>query len=230
MMANDRLTVIIPVYNEEKTVGEIIRLVRAEPHSKEIIVVNDGSTDNTENILRSLAGSGLEIISYSRNRGKGYALRQAFQKATGDIVIIQDADLEYYPDEYSLLIEKIVQGKADVVYGTRFVGSHRVFYFYHFLGNFILNMIANVILNTTLSDLMTGAKAFRLPVVKSLKLYANRFGIEAEITAEIFRRKYIVYEVPVSYSGRTYGEGKKITWIDFFRSLAWLLRASMRRI
>jgi glycosyltransferase involved in cell wall biosynthesis len=229
-MANERLTVVIPVYNEEKTVGEMIRQVRAEPHSKQIIAVNDGSTDNTESVLRSLAADGMDIISYSPNRGKGYALRQAFEKATGDIVIIQDADLEYYPDEYGLLIEKIVQGKADVVYGTRFVGSHRVFYFYHYLGNFMLNMIANFILNATLSDLMTGAKAFRAPVVKSLKLCANRFGIEAEITAEVFKRKYRVYEVPVSYSGRTYEEGKKITWVDFFRCLAWLIRASMRRI
>ncbi len=229
-MTGEKLTVIIPVYNEEKTVGEIIKQVKAEAHQKQIIVVNDGSTDNTESVLRSLAGSGLNIISYSPNQGKGYAIRQAILKATGDIVIIQDADLEYYPDEYGLLIDKIVQGKADVVYGTRFVGSHRVFYFYHFLGNFILNMMANVILNTTLSDLMTGAKAFRAPVIKSLNLCANRFGIEAEITAEIFRRKYRVYEVPVSYSGRTYEEGKKITWVDFFRSLAWLMRASFRKI
>jgi glycosyltransferase involved in cell wall biosynthesis len=229
-MDNVRLSVVIPVYNEEKTISEIIRQVRSEPHPKQIIVVNDGSTDNTESVLNSLAGGGLDIISYFPNRGKGYALRQAFKKAEGDIVIIQDADLEYYPDEYGLLIEKIVQGKADVVYGTRFVGSHRVFYFYHFMGNFILNMIANVILNTTLSDLMTGAKAFRTPVVKSLKLCANRFGIEAEVTAEVFRRKYRVYEVPISYSGRTYEEGKKITWVDFFRCLTWLIRASVRKI
>jgi len=229
-MAGERLTVIIPVYNEEKTVGEIIRQVKAEAHQKQIIVVNDGSTDNTESVLRSLADSALVVISYSPNQGKGHAIRQAIPKITGDIVIIQDADLEYYPDEYGLLIDKIVQGKADVVYGTRFVGSHRVFYFYHFIGNFILNMIANVILNATLSDLMTGAKAFRTPVIKSLKLYANRFGIETEITAEIFRRKYRVYEVPVSYSGRTYEEGKKITWVDFFRSLFWLMRASFRKI
>lgn len=229
-MANDRLTVIIPVYNEEKTVAEIIRQVQAEPHSKQIIVVNDGSTDNTESVLRTCAGSGVDIISYAHNQGKGYALRQAFQKATGDIVVIQDADLEYYPDEYGLLIDKIVQGKADVVYGTRFVGSHRVFYFYHFMGNFVLNMIANIVLNTTLSDLMTGAKAFRTPVIQSLTLRANRFGIEAEITAEVFKRKYRVYEVPVSYSGRTYDEGKKITWVDFFRSLAWLIRAAFRKI
>ncbi len=229
-MTGERLTVIIPVYNEEKTVAEIIRQVKAEVHQKQIIVVNDGSTDNTEAVLRQFGDGELDIISYQANRGKGYAIRQALQKATGDIVVIQDADLEYYPDEYGILIEKISQGKADVVYGTRFVGSHRVFYFYHFLGNFILNMIANVILNTTLSDLMTGAKAFRTPVIKSLKLRANRFGIEAEITAEIFRRKYRVYEVPVSYSGRTYEEGKKIIWVDFFRCLAWLIRASMRKV
>jgi glycosyltransferase involved in cell wall biosynthesis len=229
-MAYDRLTVVIPVYNEEKTVSEIIRQVQAEAHAKQIIVVNDGSTDNTEAVLSSLKGSGIDIISYMPNQGKGYAIRQAFKKATGDIVIIQDADLEYYPDEYGLLIEKIVQGKADVVYGTRFVGSHRVFYFYHFMGNFVLNMIANIILNTTLSDLMTGAKAFRTPVIQSLTLRANRFGIEAEITAEVFKRKYRVYEVPVSYSGRTYEEGKKITWMDFFKCLAWLIRASMRRV
>jgi glycosyltransferase involved in cell wall biosynthesis len=204
--------------------------VKAQAHEKEIIIVDDGSTDKTAELLQTQKDSNIKIISYMPNRGKGYAIRQALQKAAGDIVIIQDADLEYYPDEYGLLIEKIVQGKADAVYGTRFVGTHRVFYFYHFMGNFILNMIANVILNTTLSDLMTGAKAFRTPVIKSLKLCANRFGIEAEITAEIFRRKYRVYEVPVSYSGRTYEEGKKITWIDFFKCLAWLIRASMRRI
>ena len=229
-MAGERLTVIIPVYNEEKTVGEIIRQVKAEVHQKQIIVVNDGSTDNTEAVLRRFGDGELDIISYQANRGKGYAIRQAILKATGDIVIIQDADLEYYPDEYGLLIDKIMQGKADVVYGTRFVGSHRVFYFYHFLGNFILNMIANLILNTTLSDLMTGAKACRAAVIKSLTRSANRFGIEAEITEEVFRRKYRVYEVPVSYSGRTYEEGKKITWVDFFKSLAWLMRASFRKI
>jgi glycosyltransferase involved in cell wall biosynthesis len=229
-MEQVKLSIIIPVYNEEKTILEIIRLVKAQAHEKEIIIVDDGSTDKTAELLQTQKDSNIKIISYMPNRGKGYAIRQALQKAAGDIVIIQDADLEYYPDEYGLLIEKIVQGKADAVYGTRFVGTHRVFYFYHFMGNFILNMIANVILNTTLSDLMTGAKAFRTPVIKSLKLCANRFGIEAEITAEIFRRKYRVYEVPVSYSGRTYEEGKKITWIDFFKCLAWLIRASMRRI
>ncbi|MFA6384010.1 MAG: glycosyltransferase family 2 protein, partial [Candidatus Omnitrophota bacterium] len=172
---------------------------------------------------------GVEIISYGPNRGKGYAIRQALRKVSGDIVVIQDADLEYYPDEYGLLIEKIVQGKADAVYGTRFVGSHRVFYFYHFMGNYALNMIANIILNTTLSDLMTGAKAFRTEVIQSLTLRANRFGIEAEITAEVFKRKYRVYEVPVSYSGRTYEEGKKIIWVDFFKCLAWLIRAALRK-
>jgi glycosyltransferase involved in cell wall biosynthesis len=229
-MEKVKLSIVIPVYNEEKTILEIISSVKAQPYEKEIIVVDDGSTDKTAELLSAQNDPAIKIISYKPNRGKGYALRQAFQKATGDIVIIQDADLEYYPDEYGLLIEKIVQDKADAVYGTRFVGSHRVFYFYHFLGNFILNMAANVILNTTLSDLMTGAKAFRAPVIKSLKLCANRFGIEVEMTAEIFRRKYRVYEVPISYSGRTYEEGKKITWVDFFKCLAWLMRASMRKI
>ena len=229
-MAHDKLTVIMPVYNEEGTVSEIIRQVMAEAHSKQVIVVNDGSTDNTAAALNSLKGTGIEIISYRPNRGKGYAIRQALQKVSGDIVVIQDADLEYSPDEYGLLIDKIVQGKADAVYGTRFFGNHRVFNFYHFMGNFVLNMIANVILNTTLSDLMTGAKVFRAQVVRSLTLRANRFGIEAEITAELFKRKYRVYEVPVSYAGRTYEEGKKITWWDFFRCLVWLTRASVRRI
>jgi glycosyltransferase involved in cell wall biosynthesis len=228
-MEQVKLSIIIPVYNEEKTILEIVRLVSAEAHKKEIFIVDDGSTDKTTELVQTLKEAEVKIISYRTNRGKGYAIRQALEQASGDIVIIQDADLEYYPDEYGILIEKIIQDKADVVYGSRFLGTHRVFYFYHFLGNFIINLIANVILNTTLSDLMTGAKAFKTSVIKNLKLTADRFGIETEITAEIFKRKYRVYEVPISYSGRTYDEGKKIVWLDFFRCLFWLIRASLRK-
>lgn len=225
-----KLSIIIPAYNEINTILELIRLVQEEEHEKEIIIIDDYSTDGTRQLLKEIKDANVRVFFNDLNMGKGYCLRKGIAQATGDIVIIQDADLEYYPDEYSILIEKIIKSKADVVYGSRFLGAHRIFHFYHYLGNRVLNMIANIVLNTNLSDLMTCYKAFKTPVVKSLVLKANRFGIEPEITAEIFKRGYKVYEVPISYNGRSYDEGKKITWKDFFRCLYWLFRAVFRGV
>jgi len=229
-MKDIKLSVIIPVYNEVNTILEVIRLVKNERHKKEIIIIDDRSTDRTRELLSSIHDDAIKVLFNEVNRGKGYSIRRGLEQVTGDIVIIQDADLEYYPDEYGILIQKILEGKADVVYGSRFLGQHRVFHFFHYLGNSILNLIANIILDTNLTDLMTGYKVFKTPVIRSLKLYADRFGIEAEITAEVFKRRYRVYEVPISYSGRTYEEGKKIKWTDFFVSLGWLLKSALRGI
>lgn len=224
------LSVIIPVYNEANTLLRLLELVQKERHEKEIIIVDDGSTDGTRELLRDLSESNIRVFYNDRNHGKGFCLRRGIAEATGDIVLIQDADLEYYPDEYASLIAKIEEGKADVVYGSRFLGAHRAFLFYHYLGNRFLNLIANMILNTNLTDLMTCYKAFRRPAVQSLHLQADGFGIETEITAEVFRRRYRVYEVPISYNGRSFDEGKKIRAADFFGCLYWLLRAVFRGV
>lgn len=222
-----KLSIVIPVYNEIDTILEILRRVKAMPMDKEIIIVDDCSTDGTREILKEIKEDNIQLIINERNKGKGFSIRKGFEYITGDIVIVQDADLEYYPDEYPILIQKIIEGKADVVYGTRFLGPRRVFHFYHFLGNEVLNFIANFLYDTNLSDLMTGYKVFRADVLRKLKLYANGFGIEAEITAKSLKRKLRMYEVPISYDGRDYDEGKKITWKDFFPSLYWLVRCRL---
>lgn len=219
-----KLSIVIPVYNEINTVLEILRRVKAVPIDKEIIIVDDCSTDGTREVLREVKEDNIKIMLNEKNRGKGFSIRRGFEYITGDIVIIQDADLEYYPEEYPILIQKITDGKADVVYGSRFLGNRRVFYFYHYLGNLVLNLIANFLYNTNLSDLMTGYKVFRANVLRRLKLRANGFGIEAEITAQIFKRNLKVYEVPISYNGRDYDEGKKVIWKDFLHSLYWLIK------
>lgn len=224
-----KLSIVIPVYNEENTFLELLRLVCQEKHEKEIIIVDDCSTDGTGNILKDLEKEkNIKVIYQEKNKGKGAAIREGFRHVTGNIVIIQDADLEYYPDEYTRLIEPIVTGKADVVYGSRFLGAHRAHLYWHYLGNKVINVITNIVLNTCLTDMMTCYKAFKIDALKSLELRADRFGIEPEMTAEVFRRGYKVYEVPISYNARDYDEGKKITWLDFFRCVYWLMRGYLR--
>ncbi len=219
-----KISIVISVYNEINTVLEILQRVKAIPINKKIIIIDDYSTDGTREVLSEIKEANVKVIFNDKNMGKGFCIRRGFKYATGDIVIIQDADLEYNPEEYPILIQKIIEGKADVVYGTRFLGTRRVFNFYHYLGNKLINLIANFLYNINLSDLMTGYKVFRTDIIRRLKLRANGFGIEAEITAQIFKLRLRVYEVPISYNGRDYDEGKKIRWKDFFCSLYWLLK------
>jgi glycosyltransferase involved in cell wall biosynthesis len=221
-----KLTVIIPVFNEEKTLEEIVRRVQAArfPLEKELLIVDDASTDGTPRILERLQGGNVRIFRHEVNRGKGAAIRTAQPHVTGDLVVVQDADLEYYPEEYELLAGPILDGRADVTYGTRFLGTHRVFLFWHYAGNLFLTFLTNLLYNTMLSDMETCFKMTRREVFQSLKLTANRFGFEPEFTAKIFKRGYKVYEVPISYNGRGYEEGKKITWRDGVAALWFLLK------
>jgi glycosyltransferase involved in cell wall biosynthesis len=209
------LSVVMPVFNELATVEEVIRRVLALPVRVELVVVDDCSTDGTRDLLARLrAELGFVLLQQERNQGKGAALRRGFQVVSGDLVVIQDADLEYSPEEFPDLIELICQGKADVVYGSRFLGRHRVFLFTHYLGNRFLTLLTNILYNTMLSDMETCYKVMRTEVLRSMTLESNGFGIEPELTAKIFRRKLRVYEVPISYDGRGYDEGKKIGWRD----------------
>jgi glycosyltransferase involved in cell wall biosynthesis len=217
------LSVVMPCYNERETIDEIIRRVLAVPVRIELIVVDDGSKDGTRDILSKLAEElTFKLVFQPANAGKGSALRRGFEEVTGDIVLIQDADLEYSPEEYPELIELICQGRADVVYGSRFLGRHRVFLFTHYVGNRLLTLITNVLYNTMLTDMETCYKVMRTEVLRSMRLQANGFGIEPELTAKIFKRHYRVYEVPITYDGRGYDEGKKITWRDGVVAL-WVL-------
>ncbi len=217
------LSVVMPVYNERTTIEEIVTRVLAVPLRIELIVVDDRSTDGTSEILDRLqAERGFKLIHQPHNQGKGSALRRGFQEVSGDLVVVQDADLEYSPEEFPDLIELICQGRADVVYGSRFLGRHRVFLFTHYAGNLLLSLITNVLYNTMLSDMETCYKVMRSEVLRSMTLHSNGFGIEPELTAKIFKRRYRVYEVPITYDGRGYDEGKKITWRDGFVAL-WVL-------
>jgi glycosyltransferase involved in cell wall biosynthesis len=217
------LSVVMPCYNERTTIEEIIRRVLAVPVRVELIVVDDGSKDGTREILTRLAEElKFKLIFQAQNGGKGAALRRGFQEVTGDLMIIQDADLEYSPEEFPQLIELICDGRADVVYGSRFLGRHRVFLFTHYAGNRFLTLVTNILYNTMLSDMETCYKVMRTEVLRSMTLEANGFGIEPEMTAKIFKRHYRVYEVPITYDGRGYEEGKKITWRDGFVAL-WVL-------
>jgi glycosyltransferase involved in cell wall biosynthesis len=217
------LSVVMPVYNELATVEEIIRRVVALPMRVELIVVDDVSTDGTSELLERLRTElGFTLLQQPRNAGKGAALRRGFAAVSGDLVVVQDADLEYHPEEYPLMTNLITSGRADVVYGSRFLGTHRVFLLTHYLGNRLLTFITNVLYNTMLTDMETCYKVMRTDVLRSFDLKSNGFGIEPEITAKVFKRRYKVYEVPISYDGRGYDEGKKITWRDGVVAL-WVL-------
>jgi glycosyltransferase involved in cell wall biosynthesis len=222
-LTNPLLSVVMPVFNERETIEEIIPRVLAVPLRTELIVVDDGSTDGTRDLLAKLQKHHqFKLILQPKNAGKGNALRRGFQEVTGDLVVIQDADLEYSPEEFPELISLICQGRADVVYGSRFLGRHRVFLFTHYAGNRLLTLMTNALYNTMLTDMETCYKVMRTEVLRSFRLHSDGFGIEPELTAKIFKRGYRVYEVPITYDGRGYEEGKKITWRDGVVAL-WVL-------
>jgi len=223
------LSIIIPVYNEKETINDIIDAVVATPYRKEIIIVDDCSTDGTRNILTKIKKDGLKVYMHDKNQGKGAALQTGFSHATGDIILIQDADLEYDPQEYSTLINPILEGKADVVYGSRFAGhgAHRVLYFWHYMGNRFLTFLSNLFTNLNLTDMETCYKAFTREAIAGVKIKEKRFGFEPEITAKMARKKLRIYEVPISYYGRTYEEGKKVTWKDGLRAMWCIIKYNL---
>ncbi|MEJ7810326.1 MAG: glycosyltransferase family 2 protein [Gemmatimonadaceae bacterium] len=226
-----KLSVVIPVYNEAATLRMLIESVRAVPVEKEIIVVDDFSTDGTRDLLPEIARTpGVVVLYHDRNQGKGAAVRTGFAAATGDVVIVQDADLEYDPAEYPRLMRPIAEGKADVVFGSRFAGgeTHRVLYFWHYMGNKFLTFVSNCFTNLNLTDMETGYKLFRREIIQGIRIEEARFGFEPEITAKVARTKCRVYEVGISYSGRTYNEGKKIGWKDGVRAIWCIVKYNLR--
>ncbi len=221
-----KLSIVIPVYNERDTILEILQHVQEVSLPKEIIVVDDGSTDGTRDILQGIPPSeDMKIIFHPSNMGKGAALRKGFEAVTGDIVVIQDADLEYDPSEYPVLIQPILENKADVVYGSRFLsGPHRVLFFWHSVGNKLLTTLSNMLTDLNLTDMETCYKVFRANILKRIQMRENRFGFEPEFTAKVAKARYRVYEVPISYRGRDYSEGKKISWKDGVAAIYFILK------
>jgi glycosyltransferase involved in cell wall biosynthesis len=218
-----KLSVIMPVYNEERTIQEIVKRVMEVPLEKELVIVDDCSRDKTPELLKAYVGRPeIKVLRHEKNQGKGAAIRTGIQAATGDMIVIQDADLEYDPAEYPILVKPIIEGRADVVYGSRFLGLHRVFLYYHYLGNKFLTFLTNLLYNTMLTDMETCYKVFRAEVLKGITIRSDRFNFEPEITAKVFKKKFRVYEMPISYYGREYQEGKKITWRDAFPAI-WAL-------
>ncbi len=223
MSAALRLTVLVPVFNEARYIETVLQRVRTVVPEAELIVVDDGSTDGTRALLQRLEPElGFRLILHERNQGKGAALRTALAAAQGDVVLIQDADLEYDPDDYERLLAPIRKGRADVVYGSRFLGAHRASYFWHRFGNWLITILVNLLFNASLTDVETGYKVFRASLIPALRLRANSFDIEVELTCKLLRTGQTLFEVPISYYGRSYAEGKKITWRDGVHAL-WVI-------
>lgn len=222
------LSVVVPCYDEATTVVELLRRVLASPWVAEVVVVDDGSTDGTRQLLAEVSNPMVRVILHERNQGKGAALRTGFAAATADYVIVQDADLEYDPAEYGELMVPLEDGSADVVYGSRFVSSrpHRVLYFWHSLGNRLLTLLSNMFTDLNLTDMETCYKAFRREVIQSIEIQEDRFGFEPEVTAKLAHRRLRIFEVGISYSGRTYADGKKIGWRDGVRAVSCIVKYS----
>jgi glycosyltransferase involved in cell wall biosynthesis len=219
-----KLSVVIPVYNEKATIRQVVERVRATPFDKEIVVVDDGSTDGTRDLLAAMREPDLVVVLQPANAGKGAALRAGFEQARGDVILIQDADLEYDPVDYPRLLQPILEDQADVVYGSRFGGEgHRVLFYWHYVGNRFLTTLSNMFTNLNLSDMETGYKVFRRSILPKLHLKSNRFGFEPELTAKVARLRCRVYEVSISYHGRGYDAGKKITWKDGFAAIGCIV-------
>jgi len=225
-MAPVKLSIIIPVYNEKNTLHTLLTRVEAVDYDKEIVLVDDCSTDGTREIVESYKNKKeFTVAMHPHNQGKGAALRTGFAHASGDIIIIQDADLEYDPRDYGKLLEPILDGRADVVYGSRFLGGpHRVLFFWHYLGNMALTLLSNITTNLNLTDMETCYKVFKRQVLDSIDLKCNRFGFEPEFTSKVAKQKFRIYEVPISYSGRDYAEGKKIGWKDGVAAIWFIIR------
>src|SRR6266852_3254794 len=228
-----KVSIVIPCYNEKNTIEKIVEAVRSAPiENKEIIVVDDCSGDGTQAVLKEKVSRMVDrIIYHPVNRGKGAALRSGFAAATGEIILVQDADLEYNPEDYPVLLEPLLSGKADAVFGSRFMGGrpHRVLFFWHMAGNRFLTLLSNMFTNLNLTDMETGYKAFKAPLIKSIQIEEDRFGVEPEIIAKLARMGCRIYEVGISYNGRTYLEGKKINWKDGVRAIYAILKYNLRR-